>query len=104
MSAETAARKILAACARGDAEAVLGLPAKLAVAGRALCPNLTASVMALVNRWLMPEPGGIGTAVARGRDSRGALPEFVTTLTDRAAAANNEVEAAAVPPPLPAEA
>jgi short-subunit dehydrogenase len=102
MNAECAARKIIAACARGDAEAVLGLPAKLAVAARALCPNLIAEIAALVNRWLLPEPGGIGTAVARGSESRGKLPAFVTTLSDRASAANNELHAAAVPPPLPA--
>jgi hypothetical protein len=103
MSAESAARKILAACARGDAEAVLGLPAKLAVAARALCPNFVADALALVNRVLLPEPGGIGTAVARGSESRGALPKVATALTDRAAA-NNELHASAVPPPLPATA
>ena len=101
MSAEAAARKILAASARGDAEAVLGLPAKLAVAARALCPNLLADILALVNRAVLPEPGGIGTAVARGHESRGATPAFATALADRAAAANNELHASAVPPPLP---
>jgi short-subunit dehydrogenase len=101
MSAETAARKIMAACARGDAEAVLGLPAKLAVAVQGICPNLTSAVLALVNRAVLPEPGGIGTAVARGIESRGKLPATVTTLTDRAAARNNELHAAHVPPPLP---
>jgi NAD(P)-dependent dehydrogenase (short-subunit alcohol dehydrogenase family) len=45
---------------------------------------------------------GIGTASVRGRDSRGTLPDFATTLSDRASAANNELHAAAVPPPLPA--
>ncbi|MBA4064188.1 MAG: ketoacyl reductase [Isosphaera sp.] len=90
MSAEAAARKALAACARGDAEAVLGLPAKLAVAAQGVAPNLFAGLLALVNRWVLPDPGGIGTAAARGRDSRGALPEFVTAHTDRAAARNNE--------------
>jgi len=104
MSAEAAACKILAACARGDAEAVIGLPAKVAVAAQALCPNLTAELLALVDRRILPEPGGIGTAVARGRDSRGELPDSVTALSDRAAARNNELHAAAVPPPLPATA
>jgi short-subunit dehydrogenase len=103
MSAESAARKILDACARGDAEAVLGLPAKAAVVARNLFPNLVADTFAFVNRHVLPEPGGIGTGVARGRDSRGKLPEFVTTLTDRAAARNNELHAAEVPPPLPSE-
>jgi NAD(P)-dependent dehydrogenase (short-subunit alcohol dehydrogenase family) len=92
MSAEVAARKIVAACARGDAEAVLGLPAKLAVAAHALAPNLTADVLALADRLVMPKPGGIGPRTAKGRDSRGALPEFVTTFTDAAAARNNETD------------
>lgn len=92
MSAEAAARKVVAACARGDAEAVLGLPAKLAVAAHALCPNLTADVLALADRLALPKPGGIGPRTAKGRDSRGLLPEVVTTLTDRAAARNNEID------------
>jgi len=101
MGAETAAAKILAACARGDGELVLGLPAKLAVAAQALAPNLTADALALVNRLLMPESGGDRAAVSRGRDSRGKLKPIFTHLTDRAAVANNELHAAAVPPPLP---
>ena len=103
MNAERAAAKILAACARGDAEAVLGWPAKVAVAARGIAPNLVADALALVNRFVMPEPGGIGTASLRGRHSRGKLPDFVTTLADNASERNNEVQAAAVPPPLPAK-
>ena len=98
---ESAAAQILAACARGDGELVLGLPAKLAVAATALAPNLTAALLALVNRLLLPESGGDWTAVARGRDSRGKLRPAFTRLTDRAAVANNEVHAVPVPPPLP---
>lgn len=101
MNAETAAQKILSACARGDAEAVLGLPAKLAVVAQALCPNLMASVTEFVNRAILPEPGGIGTAVARGSESRRAVPAFATALADRAAAANNELYSSPVSPPLP---
>jgi NAD(P)-dependent dehydrogenase (short-subunit alcohol dehydrogenase family) len=100
MSAERAARKILDATARGDAEVVLGLPAKLAVAAQAVAPNLTSALMALANRYVMPAPGGIGTAVAKGRDSRGKLPGAATVLTARAAARNTEMEASPVPPPL----
>src|SRR5205823_1377286 len=100
MSAECAARKILAACARGDAEVVLGLPAKFGGAVNALFPNLTADVLDLVNRVVMPRPGGIGSEVAKGSESRGKLAGVFTTLTDRAAVANNELTAA--PPPLPA--
>ncbi len=94
MGADTAARQILNACARGDAEAVLGLPAKLAVIGQAMCPNLMADVMALVNRHVLPEPGGIGTVIRRGKESRGMVAPALTRNIDRAAAANNEVQAA----------
>jgi len=102
MNAERAAGKILAACARGDAEIVIGLPAKLAVAAQAICPNLSAEFLSLVDRMVLPEPGGIGNANAKGRESRGRVPQLVTALSDRAAAANNELHAADVPPPLPA--
>lgn len=102
-SAESAAQSILAACSRGDAEVVIGLPAKAAVAAHALCPNLTADVLACLNRRVLPAPGGPGPEVTRGRDNRAALPAWVTTLADRAAARNNELHAAAVPPPLPAD-
>jgi len=101
MSAEQAARKILTACARGDAELVLGLPAKAAVAAQAICPNLFSDILALVNRAILPDPGGDSFATARGRECRSQLPRFVTTLTDRAAKANNEREAADIPPPIP---
>ena len=91
MNAESAARKILDACAVGDAELVLGLPAKVAVFMRTMVPNLTAGMSALVNDLILPEPGGIGERSLKGHDSRGKLPAAVTTLSDRASAANNEL-------------
>ncbi len=100
-SAESAARAILAASARGDGELVIGLPAKLAVAMHALFPNLTMDAMAMVNRWILPEPGGSGQEVTRGRDNHHTLPRFVTRLSDRAAALNNELHSDPVPPPVP---
>ncbi|MFO0852666.1 MAG: SDR family oxidoreductase [Gemmataceae bacterium] len=100
VSAEGAARQILAATARGDAELVITLPAKLAVIAQAVAPGLVADVLGLVNRYVLPEPGGVGPARVKGRDSRGRLPDAVTTLSDRAAAANNET-AAIGQPPLP---
>ena len=102
MGAETAARKVLDACALGEAEAVLGLPAKLAVAAHGLFPNLTADALALVNRVALPEAGGIGQGVAKGWQSRGKTAAVVTTLSDRAALENNELGAAVLPPPTPA--
>ncbi|MBY0227861.1 MAG: SDR family oxidoreductase [Gemmataceae bacterium] len=94
ISAESAAESILDACARGDAEAVLSLPAQLAVAMQALMPNLVAELSALADQWMMPGPGGIGTRSVKGADSRGVLPAWVTANTDADAERNNELVAA----------
>jgi NAD(P)-dependent dehydrogenase (short-subunit alcohol dehydrogenase family) len=91
MSAERAAAKIISACRYGRAKVTLTLPAKLAVCASTLAPELTADLMGLMN-WLLPAPGGIGHHSALGKESSSALsPSFLTTLTDRAAARNNEM-------------
>jgi NAD(P)-dependent dehydrogenase (short-subunit alcohol dehydrogenase family) len=91
MSAERAARQIVAACKRGDAEVVLSLPAKAAAAFHGLFPGLTADILGLVNR-LLPGPGGIGTQKREGKDSTSAVaPSVLTALSDSAAVRNNEL-------------
>jgi len=100
--AERAARKILDACARGDAEVVLGWPFKLAVAVQGLAPALMIDSWALINKYILPAPGGVGPHRVKGHHSQGLLPRAVTFLTDRAAAANNEAPTSATaPPPIP---
>jgi short-subunit dehydrogenase len=92
ISAERAARTILRAFKYGDPEVLLSLPTKAAVWFHGLFPGLTADLMALTNR-LLPAPGGIGSARAKGRESESALsPSWLTTLSDRAAERNNEME------------
>jgi short-subunit dehydrogenase len=92
LSAEHAARQILAACARGDAETVLSLPAQAAATLATLFPSATAEVLALVNRYLLPGPGGVGAEARLGRESISPLaPSLLTATTDRAAERNNEV-------------
>ena len=90
INADRAAGQIIDACAIGDAELVISLAAKVGVVVRALAPNLTATLAGLANHYIQPAPGGIGQARLKGKDSRGKLPAIVTTLTDRAARANNE--------------
>jgi NAD(P)-dependent dehydrogenase (short-subunit alcohol dehydrogenase family) len=91
ISAEGAARQIIRACKRGDAEIVLTFPAKAAVLFHGLFPGLTADILALVNQFL-PAPGGIGQQRAKGKESTSSLsPSPLTTLTERAALRNNEV-------------
>jgi len=90
ISAETAASAIIAACRRGDAEAVLSFPAQIGVLMEALAPELTATLTSLVNR-LLPSPDG-GLDRKPGKESESALaPSFLTALTEKAARENNEV-------------
>jgi len=90
-SAERAASQIIGACKRGDAEVVLSVPAKLATTMQALFPSYTADLLGLVNRLLLPAPGGIGTARLAGKDSSSQLsPSWLTRLNDKAAQRNNE--------------
>ena len=91
MMAERAARQIIAACRRGDAEVVLSIQAQIAARFHGLFPGLTADLLGLVNR-LLPGPGGIGTQRAKGKDSSSALsPSVLTALSDSAAQRNNEI-------------
>ncbi|RKH41878.1 SDR family NAD(P)-dependent oxidoreductase [Corallococcus sicarius] len=90
MSAERAARKMLDACRRGDAEALVGLPTKLATAGRALAPNLTARMLEVFNRML---PQDSATDRHKGSESETPITRsWLTEMSRRAAERNNENE------------
>lgn len=92
MSARRAARQIVSACKRADAEVILSIQAELAVRFHGLFPGLTADILGFVNRFL-PDAGGIGTRRAKGKDSHSsAAPSWLTALSDDAAQENNEVE------------
>ncbi len=91
ISAKRAARQITLACKRGQASLVISFPAKVAVFFNGAFPELTADLLAQVNKFL-PEPGGIGTRRAKGKDSASQLsPSWITSLNERAAAMNNEI-------------
>jgi NAD(P)-dependent dehydrogenase (short-subunit alcohol dehydrogenase family) len=91
MDAERAARRIVRACARGDAELILSAPAKVAARVQGLVPGLVGEVLTVVNR-LLPAAGGIGRAAAKGYESESALsPSWLTRMGDTAAARHNEL-------------
>ena len=92
MSAERAASKILEACRFGDPELTLTVPAKLAARINHVAPATVARALALANRLLPGPTGPEGDRHKRGRHSRTKLSESpATVLTERAAAANNEL-------------
>jgi len=94
MDANTAARQIWNACRRGDAELILGLPAKLLAAFHGLFPGTAADLLGWVNRSL-PKPTANDWGDVRRRGSELETPltrSWVTTLTQEAAEENNELD------------
>jgi hypothetical protein len=91
ISAERAARSIVRAVRRGDAEVILSLPAKIGVWLHGILPGLTSDVLGLTNRAL-PSPGGAGS---HGVPAKAVIPppapRALTFLSDRAAGRNNEI-------------
>ena len=80
ISAESAARRIVAACRRGNAEVLFPLPARMAAVANAVAPGFTAGVLAAVDR-LLP-----------GAESQSQLsPSWLSRLGDRAARKFNQI-------------
>src|SRR5436853_5349203 len=75
MNADRAARKILAACRRGQPSLTLTFAARAAILGNALFPNLTGYAMKIVNRFL-PKAAGkdAGNESRTGSETRRLLP------------------------------
>jgi NAD(P)-dependent dehydrogenase (short-subunit alcohol dehydrogenase family) len=91
ISAEGAARRIVAACRRGDAEVLFPIPARVAAVVNAVAPGLTGSVLAAVDRLL---PGAEGGSRGRrtGVESQSRLsPSWLSRLGDRAAKKYNQI-------------
>lgn len=92
VSAETAARQILNATRRGDAELVISVQAKLAVRVNGLFPQATAGILEMVNSFL-PGPGTTDRTAYPGLESTSAAsPSVLTSLIDEAAERNNELK------------
>ena len=91
IAAERAASQILSACAHGDPELTLTLPARSAIMLNDLAPDLMARLMMMVSRLLPGSGGPEGDHSKRGRESESKwAPSWVTALSDRAAVLNNE--------------
>lgn len=96
VSAEKAARRIVAACRRGDAEVLFPITARVAAVVNAVVPGVTAGVLATVDR-LLPQPGGPGGR-RKGSESESSLsPSWLTHLGDRAAEEYNQIAPASGP-------
>lgn len=92
-AAETAAKQIVTALRRGDAERIISIPAQLLTAIHGLFPGVTADVFACVNSYVLPDPTGTevrdtGKTIARRISS--PILKFITSLGDNAAARLNQ--------------
>jgi NAD(P)-dependent dehydrogenase (short-subunit alcohol dehydrogenase family) len=87
-----AAAQVVDACRHGDAELVITLPAKLAIVANAVMPESIALAMAWANRLLPAATDESGDRPRTGWQSGSNwAPSRLTRLTERAAAANNEL-------------
>jgi NAD(P)-dependent dehydrogenase (short-subunit alcohol dehydrogenase family) len=92
MNADRAARKILAACRRGQPSLTLSFAARGAILGNVLFPNLTGYAMRLVNRFLPKSSGADGNQSRSGSEVRRLIPNWLTRSADKATACNNEAK------------
>ena len=91
ISAADAARQIVGAIKRGDAEVILSWQAGVLARVHGLLPGLTSDVLAVVNR-ILPGPGGIGSQRATGQQSRSRLTDSpLEALGQRAARDLNQL-------------
>src|SRR5438034_1007247 len=90
MNADRAARKILAACRRGQPALTLTFAARGAILGNALFPNLTGYMMKIVNRFLPGTADEAGNESQAGAQVHRLTPRWLTRSADRATQKNNE--------------
>lgn len=91
VDADSAARQIWNACRRGDAEVIIGMPAKLLSGIHGLFPGTTTDILGWVNRSLPDATSDIGDVRRRGAESETPLTRsWLTTLTRNAEQQNNE--------------
>jgi len=84
IAARTAARAIVDATLKGDAEIVLSLPAKFAVLLHGIAPGFVSNALQIGAR-LLPRHGGVDTLRMRGSQSTTRLTESPLTLLSKKA-------------------
>jgi hypothetical protein len=90
-SADSAARQIIRAMNRGDAEVVLTFPAWCAAIFHGVFPGLTCDILGLVNR-LLPDAAAGSAELRLGKECASEWsPSWLTKLSDDAAEQNNEL-------------
>jgi NAD(P)-dependent dehydrogenase (short-subunit alcohol dehydrogenase family) len=91
ISAERAARRIVEACRRGDAEVLFPITTRVATVANAIAPGITSHLLGVIDR-LLPGPGRPPNGRRKGAESQSWLsPSWLTSLGDRAARQYNQL-------------
>ncbi len=85
INARRAARKVVEAVRRGQAELIITPQAKLAAMFHGVFPGLTSDLLGIANRF-MPAPGGVGDQRRTGKQSENAVSRSFVEKLGRAAA------------------
>jgi NAD(P)-dependent dehydrogenase (short-subunit alcohol dehydrogenase family) len=83
-SADYAARRLWDAVCHGDPQVIVGWQARVAIALHNTFPDLTAEMMAVVNR-LQPTPVSLDAPAVRGEQLQGTMPGLLNRLVPPAA-------------------
>ena len=98
VDAARAARQIVEACRAGDAELVVGWPAKLIAIANAVAPAAVALGMQITNALLPPPRDASGNRAHSGWQSLSPwAPSRLTRLTERAAIEHNQLGVGSTP-------
>jgi NAD(P)-dependent dehydrogenase (short-subunit alcohol dehydrogenase family) len=81
MDAERAARQIVQATKRGDAEVILSTPARVLARVNGLFPAFTTAAMRVVNELVLPGGNGETQSVTRGHEAIGPGRSMLQSLT-----------------------
>jgi len=91
IGAKAAAHKIIRALSYGDAEAHLGLSARIGSIAQGLAPGLTADALGLVDKYMLPSPVPGKPELQKGSESESEVTQSaLTQLTRDAETANNQ--------------
>ena len=91
VNADRAARQIVGACERGQAELIISLPATIAIKAHALFPSVVSLAMRAATRLLPGSEGADGIAKKGAQSTTAVTESWLTDLDKKAAQKNNQV-------------
>lgn len=91
VNAYDAAQKIIESCRYGKSRVTISIQAKLLAGLNELAPGLMSDTLGLINRWILPNAGGIGKGQKKGYQSKSFLTPILTTRSRKAARRNNQI-------------